>query len=138
MPANWLDCGPYQRPFGAAKTAPGRVRAGAAAAPYFQRTAAFLIEAHDSMDPVLAVVFILGALMFYGMLFRSKLVPRWLSGWGSQPVKAVEDQIQPELELVPIIVAGLQGVLNDHLGEMRVLSGGELPEDVLRDLCDVL
>jgi hypothetical protein len=28
------------------------------------------------------IVFCLGALMFYSALFRSRLVPRWLSGWG--------------------------------------------------------
>ena len=45
--------------------------------------AGLLVKAQDA--PVLAVqdiVFSLGALMFYCLLYRGRLVPRWLSGWG--------------------------------------------------------
>ena len=33
-------------------------------------------------DQLTAIPFALGALMFYVLLYRSRLVPRWLSTWG--------------------------------------------------------
>ena len=33
-------------------------------------------------DQVIAIPFALGALMFYAVLYQSRLVPRWLSAWG--------------------------------------------------------
>jgi hypothetical protein len=48
--------------------------------------------------------------------------------------KAVEDQVEPVLEFVGVVVAGLEDVLDGQLGEVGVLAGGELRHDCLRDL----
>jgi hypothetical protein len=58
------------------------VKAGAPDASYFQTLGTLLLEAGDWMDHISAIVFSLGALMFYYLLFQSKLIPRWLSVWG--------------------------------------------------------
>jgi hypothetical protein len=58
------------------------IKASATDASFFQSLGDLVLEAHDQISHVLAIVFILGALMFYTVLFQSKLVPRWLSGWG--------------------------------------------------------
>ncbi|MBN2115916.1 MAG: DUF4386 domain-containing protein [Anaerolineales bacterium] len=47
----------------------------------FQALGALLLDA-DELSSILVIVFILGALMFYAVLYQSRLVPRWLSGWG--------------------------------------------------------
>jgi hypothetical protein len=59
------------------------VKAGAAAASTFQVSGTLLMAARDWLGPVGAVLtFGIGAFMYYVVLFRSRLVPRWLSGWG--------------------------------------------------------
>jgi len=58
------------------------VKAGSPDASYFQTLGAVLLKGHESIDPILAIVFCLGALIFYSLLYQSKLIPRWLSGWG--------------------------------------------------------
>lgn len=41
-----------------------------------------LLSEKDQVFALYVLVFGMGALIFYGMLYRSRLVPRWLSGWG--------------------------------------------------------
>jgi hypothetical protein len=38
--------------------------------------------AHDWINIVLIIVFALGALMLYSILYQSRLIPRWISIWG--------------------------------------------------------
>src|ERR1019366_3776989 len=44
-------------------------------------------------------------------------------------LEAVEDQVQPELELVAVVIARLQDVLGRQLGEVGESLGGELREE---------
>jgi len=58
------------------------VNAVAPVASYFQTSGA-LILAEDAWSNILEnFPYCLGALMFYYLLYKSKLVPRWLSVWG--------------------------------------------------------
>ncbi len=56
--------------------------AGAPDASYFQILGSLLKEGNELLAPIIGIVFSLGALMFYYLLYRSKLIPRWISGWG--------------------------------------------------------
>jgi hypothetical protein len=58
------------------------VQAGAPVGSYFQTLGASLLEANTWISQIVTIVFILGAVMFYYLLYRSKLVPRWISAWG--------------------------------------------------------
>ena len=73
------------------------IKAGATEASFFQSLGDLVLEAHAQISHVLAIVFILGALMFYYLLYQSKLVPRWLSGWGL-------------LAAIPYFVSGVLGL----------------------------
>jgi len=70
------------------------VKAGTPDASYFQTLGAVLIEGHALIGPVQTIVFCLGALIFYYLLYQTKLIPRWLSGWGL-------------IAIIPYLAAGL-------------------------------
>ena len=69
------------------------VRAGVLDASTIQALGTLLLEAKE-IASILNIVFCLGALIFNHLLYRTKLVPRWLSGWGL-------------IAIVPYLAAGL-------------------------------
>jgi len=58
------------------------VQAGAADAVTVQALGAVLRKAVEISTATTEIVFPLGALMFYTVLYQANLLPRWLSGWG--------------------------------------------------------
>ena len=59
------------------------VKAGAPHTSYFQTGGTLLLAVHNWAYNVLWPITVgLGALMFYYLLYKSKLIPRWLSVWG--------------------------------------------------------
>jgi len=59
------------------------VKAGATAGPHFQTVGALLLTVRFWASFVFAAIaFCLGALMYYYIFYQSRLIPRWLSGWG--------------------------------------------------------
>jgi hypothetical protein len=59
------------------------VRAGAPAASAYQIVGTFIQAARTYANFVFGVgAFSLGALMYYVVFYQSRLIPRWLSGWG--------------------------------------------------------
>jgi hypothetical protein len=70
------------------------VKAGTPGASYFQTLGAVLLKGHDLIGPVQTIVFCLGAVIFYYLLYQTNLIPRWLSGWGL-------------IAIIPYLAAGL-------------------------------
>jgi hypothetical protein len=70
------------------------VKAGTPDASYFQTLGAVVLKGHDLIGPVQTIVFCLGALIFYSVLYQTNLIPRWLSGWGL-------------IAIIPYLAAGL-------------------------------
>lgn len=58
------------------------VNAAAPVVSYFETSGALLLEAFDWSSILLDIPFVLSALLLNYMLLKSKLVPRWLAGWG--------------------------------------------------------
>jgi Domain of unknown function (DUF4386) len=47
-----------------------------------QAIADWLVSLRDHCNVAAVLAFSVGALMYYRLLHRSRLIPRWLSGWG--------------------------------------------------------
>jgi hypothetical protein len=58
------------------------VNAGSSPAPYFQSSVALLVSASNWEFLMYQIIFGFGALIFYYLLYRTRLIPAWLSAWG--------------------------------------------------------
>lgn len=59
------------------------IKAGAPDSSYFQTFGELLRAGRDLMNHVAMILALsIGSIMYYYMLYQTKLVPRWLSGWG--------------------------------------------------------
>ncbi len=59
------------------------IAAGAPGASSFQTSGTLLLSLRDwSLNVIGPLAFALGALTYYVILYKSQLIPRWLSGWG--------------------------------------------------------
>jgi len=58
------------------------IKAGMPGTSYFQTLANSLLSMHDWTGILAVITFGPGALMYYAIFYKSKLIPRWLSGWG--------------------------------------------------------
>jgi hypothetical protein len=56
--------------------------AGSPAGPEFQTLSVLISKAAEISANATAVVFPIGAMMLYAVLYQSRLIPRWLSVWG--------------------------------------------------------
>jgi hypothetical protein len=57
-------------------------KTGAADASGLQTMGSMLTASKDWTEMIAALVFSIGALMIYALFYQTRLVPRWLSGWG--------------------------------------------------------
>jgi hypothetical protein len=58
------------------------VTTGAPVPPYVATSGTLLRSLRDQADLIGALAFYVGGSMYYYVFYRSRLVPRWLSGWG--------------------------------------------------------
>ena len=58
------------------------IKDAAPSSSFFQTLGALLLAVRYWADILAYLAFILGALLYYYIFFQTKLVPRWLSGWG--------------------------------------------------------
>jgi hypothetical protein len=89
------------------------VTAGAPDAPYFHTVGNLLLKTAEVGATTTAIIFPLGAMMLYVVLYQSRLVPRWLSVWGL---------IGVTLHLFAAGLAGMFGLTNSMSSIQSVLA----------------
>ncbi len=63
--------------------------AGAAASSAYEAAGALVMAGRDALGEVAVLAFGVGALMYYWVFYRTRLLPRWLSAWGILAILSV-------------------------------------------------
>ncbi len=58
------------------------VKAGAPITSFFPASGSVLLAVREWAGQLAVIAFTVGAMMYYSVFFQSKLIPRWLTGWG--------------------------------------------------------
>jgi hypothetical protein len=58
------------------------VKEGASETSFFQASGSILLAMREWAGQLAVIAFTLGGMMYYSVFFQSKLIPRWLAGWG--------------------------------------------------------
>jgi hypothetical protein len=102
--------------------------AGAADAPYYQALRMGALADITAAGLLATVAFILGAVVLYSLLYRSRLVPRWLSVWGLGAVAAltVANVVVPSSakDFQPAMLLFIPIILNELLLAIRLVARG--------------
>ena len=88
---------------------------GAAVASVYAGLGTLLLKAQDPIMTVGGIVFGLGALILYYLLFQTGLIPRWISGWGI-------------VAAVATLVSGLSAVFGTNLDILELVM---LPQEMV-------
>jgi hypothetical protein len=81
--------------------------AGSPDGSHYETLSTLLLDLGDVwINHINSLIWSLGALMFYVLLYRSRLIPRWLSGWGL-------------IGTVLIIAVGLSGLFGSELAVLE-------------------
>jgi hypothetical protein len=100
------------------------VRAGAPAASSFQALGTLLLAERSWAFQMVSVTFGLGALMLYTMLYKSKLVPRFISIWGLIGAAVVLANTMLDMFSLTVPNLGVLMLLNElFLGVWLIVKG---------------
>lgn len=84
------------------------VASGAAGTAQFSSLGTLLVKAQDPIAAMVEIVFSLGALMLYCVLYQARLIPRWISVWGI-------------VAAVLYLASGLSDIIGLDLGILQLL-----------------
>ena len=84
------------------------VASGAAGTAQLRSLGTLLVKAQDPIAAIVEIVFSLGALMLYSVLYQARLIPRWISIWGI-------------VAAVLYLASGLAAIIGLDLGILQLL-----------------